>query len=276
MPRFLFEATDSSGTPIREVIEAASHTEAHSMIRAKGYYPTKISAYRSHGNGSQNSAFTPRLGRGLHIAMVGVIAALCGWFLAQLGDYPLSLLPLMAGFFLVIVLLKSDIGVFAFVAIILAYPILSSRSSGPDRVDLLDLFFVVSLVGFVGCSFRFLDMWRLVHLKPDQTQLRPYAGRWYYLAIAVLSSLFVFWVFQMDPSSQYRYGLQPHVARTISIAWFTVFAWLVVTACFSLVLWRRLDSRQAEVYVRSTLAGELDPELTAIERRRARSKNKSS
>jgi type IV pilus assembly protein PilC len=42
MPTFTFEAMNSSGQEVKDVIEAGSHEEAIAKIRGKGYFPTKV------------------------------------------------------------------------------------------------------------------------------------------------------------------------------------------------------------------------------------------
>lgn len=42
MPNFQYEAMNSSGQEVKDVIEAASSEEAIAKIRAKGYFPTKV------------------------------------------------------------------------------------------------------------------------------------------------------------------------------------------------------------------------------------------
>ena len=42
MPTFAFEAMNSSGQEVKDVIEAASNEEAIAKIRGKGFFPTKV------------------------------------------------------------------------------------------------------------------------------------------------------------------------------------------------------------------------------------------
>lgn len=42
MPTFTFEAMNSSGQEVKDVIEAGSHEEAIAKIRGKGFFPTKV------------------------------------------------------------------------------------------------------------------------------------------------------------------------------------------------------------------------------------------
>jgi type IV pilus assembly protein PilC len=42
MPTFTFEAMNTSGQEVKDVIEAGSHEEAIAKIRGKGYFPTKV------------------------------------------------------------------------------------------------------------------------------------------------------------------------------------------------------------------------------------------
>jgi type IV pilus assembly protein PilC len=47
MPTFQFEAMDSTGAEIKDVIDAATEEEAQQTIRQMGYFVTKISAKKS-------------------------------------------------------------------------------------------------------------------------------------------------------------------------------------------------------------------------------------
>ena len=47
MPTFQFEAMDSTGQEIRDVIEASNQEEAQATIRKMGYFVTKISVKKS-------------------------------------------------------------------------------------------------------------------------------------------------------------------------------------------------------------------------------------
>ena len=47
MPTFQFEAMDSTGNEIKDVIDAPSEEEAQATIRQMGYFVTKISVKKS-------------------------------------------------------------------------------------------------------------------------------------------------------------------------------------------------------------------------------------
>src|SRR5205085_675135 len=63
MPTYQFEAMDSTGQEIKDVIEAASQEEAQATIRQMGYFVTKISVKKARkaaaekGKGSRKRAF---------------------------------------------------------------------------------------------------------------------------------------------------------------------------------------------------------------------------
>ena len=47
MPTFQFEAMDSTGAEIKDVIDAATEEDAQATIRQMGYFVTKISVKKS-------------------------------------------------------------------------------------------------------------------------------------------------------------------------------------------------------------------------------------
>ena len=47
MPTFQFEAMDSTGAEIKDVIEAATEEDAQATIRQMGYFVTKITVKKS-------------------------------------------------------------------------------------------------------------------------------------------------------------------------------------------------------------------------------------
>ena len=47
MPTFQFEAMDSTGSEIKDVIEAATEEDAQATIRQMGYFVTKISVKKA-------------------------------------------------------------------------------------------------------------------------------------------------------------------------------------------------------------------------------------
>ena len=49
MPTFQFEAMDSTGQEIKDVLEAPNEEEAQAVIRQMGYFVTKISVKKSRG-----------------------------------------------------------------------------------------------------------------------------------------------------------------------------------------------------------------------------------
>lgn len=70
MPTYQFEAMDSSGQEIRDVIEAASEAEAQATIRQMGYYITKIAVKKERRGDPLKSAGAKKK-RGISIGGVG-------------------------------------------------------------------------------------------------------------------------------------------------------------------------------------------------------------
>ncbi len=56
MPTFQFEAMDSTGAEIKDVIDAATEEDAQATIRQMGYFVTKISVKKSRKKASRPAA----------------------------------------------------------------------------------------------------------------------------------------------------------------------------------------------------------------------------
>jgi len=70
MPTYQFEAMDSTGEEIRDVIEAPSEEEAQATIRQMGYFITKISVKKSRKAAGEQGAKAKKKGRGFAIGGV--------------------------------------------------------------------------------------------------------------------------------------------------------------------------------------------------------------
>ncbi|REJ64704.1 MAG: type II secretion system F family protein [Planctomycetota bacterium] len=96
MPTYQYEAMDSTGQEIRDVIEAASPEEAQSTIRQKGYFVTKIAERRSRrqkksaeGDGGKKKK------KGRQLVWGGVSAKLLAQFTRQLSILQDAGLPIL-------------------------------------------------------------------------------------------------------------------------------------------------------------------------------------
>ena len=56
MPTYQFEAMDSTGQEIKDVIEAPNEDEAQATIRQMGYFVTKISVKKARKSGRRQKA----------------------------------------------------------------------------------------------------------------------------------------------------------------------------------------------------------------------------
>ena len=62
MPTFQFEAMDSTGAEIKDVIEAPSEEDAQATIRQMGYFVTKITVKKSRKKAEAAGAATKKRG----------------------------------------------------------------------------------------------------------------------------------------------------------------------------------------------------------------------
>jgi len=90
MPTFQFEAMDSTGNEIKDVIEAASEDEAQATIRQRGYFVTKISAKKA-----RQKAEKKKGGKGKTFAIGGVSGKILTTFTRQLSILQDAGLPIL-------------------------------------------------------------------------------------------------------------------------------------------------------------------------------------
>jgi len=96
MPTFQFEAMDSTGQEIRDVVEAENQDEAQATIRKMGYFVTKISVKKSRKTEKEKkaaAAATKREGRSLAIG--GVSTKVLTAFTRQLSILQDAGLPIL-------------------------------------------------------------------------------------------------------------------------------------------------------------------------------------
>ena len=81
MPTYAFEAMDTAGQEIRDVIEAPTQEEAQATIRQMGYFVTKISVKKSRKAADKKSGKK----KGKSFAMGGVSSKALTTFTRQLS-----------------------------------------------------------------------------------------------------------------------------------------------------------------------------------------------
>ena len=98
MPTYQYEAMDSTGQEIRDVIEAASQEEAQNTIRQKGYFVTKIAERRGRRQKKTTQAASgddKKKKSGRQLVMGGVSAKLLSQFTRQLSILQDAGLPIL-------------------------------------------------------------------------------------------------------------------------------------------------------------------------------------
>src|SRR5712671_5324347 len=91
MPTFQFEAMDSTGAEIKDVIEAATQEEAQATIRQMGYFVTKISVKKAR----KAAAAKEKAGRKRSFAIGGVPSKMLCAFTRQLSILQDAGLPIL-------------------------------------------------------------------------------------------------------------------------------------------------------------------------------------
>src|SRR5689334_6861318 len=91
MPTFQFEAMDSTGQEIKDVIEAASQEEAQTTIRGLGYFVTKISVKKAKKAAADKDGNKKKRG----FAIGGVKSAILVQFTRQLSILQDAGLPIL-------------------------------------------------------------------------------------------------------------------------------------------------------------------------------------
>ncbi len=96
MPTFQFEAMDSTGQEIRDVVEAENQDEAQATIRKMGYFVTKISVKKSRKTTKEKKkAATAKKGKGRSLAIGGVSSKVLTAFTRQLSILQDAGLPIL-------------------------------------------------------------------------------------------------------------------------------------------------------------------------------------
>ncbi|HUS38988.1 MAG TPA: type II secretion system F family protein, partial [Pirellulales bacterium] len=97
MPSFQFEAMDSTGQEIRDVVEADNQEEAQASIRKMGYFVTKIAVKKSRKaeKEKQQAAAASSKRKGRTIAIGGVSSAQLSAFTRQLSILQDAGLPIL-------------------------------------------------------------------------------------------------------------------------------------------------------------------------------------
>src|SRR4029077_11657785 len=90
MPTYQFEAMDSTGQEIKDVIEAPTEAEAQATIRQMGYFVTKITEKKERKKKAEN---TKKKNRGFAIG--GVSSKLLTQFTRQLSILQDAGLPIL-------------------------------------------------------------------------------------------------------------------------------------------------------------------------------------
>ena len=94
MPIFTYQAMDRQGREVKDEIEAASHEEAVSLIRKKGYYPTNVKQ-KSERTGKRSATTAVVKQKGKTKALGGVNAKQLCQFTRQLSTLTDAGLPLV-------------------------------------------------------------------------------------------------------------------------------------------------------------------------------------
>jgi type IV pilus assembly protein PilC len=95
MPTFQFEAMDSTGQEIRDVIDAESQEDAQATIRKMGYFVTKISVKKSRKDAKEKAAAAKGKRKSRSIALGGVSSKQLTAFTRQLSILQDAGLPIL-------------------------------------------------------------------------------------------------------------------------------------------------------------------------------------
>ena len=95
MPTYHFEAMDSTGQEIKDVIDAPSEEEAQATIRQMGYFVTKIAVKKQRGGKKAAAAGTKKGGKGRSFSLGGVSSKALTTFTRQLSILQDAGLPIL-------------------------------------------------------------------------------------------------------------------------------------------------------------------------------------
>ncbi|MCE9545833.1 MAG: type II secretion system F family protein [Planctomycetia bacterium] len=95
MPTYQFEAMDSTGQEIKDVIEAATQEEAQATIRQRGYFVTKIAVKKARKDAKSKAAGRAAGRKGRSIAIGGVSSKQLTSFTRQLSILQDAGLPIL-------------------------------------------------------------------------------------------------------------------------------------------------------------------------------------
>ena len=224
--------------------------------------------------------------RDVWLGMV-IIAALVGVLLVQLPEeMPWEFLLATTVFFGLAAWKRQGWAIFCIIGMLVLMRFIDYDPSSTDSNHDLsnsDLLLVVLLMLFAGLSFRFLELSRYLQGYWAATEEAKYrsskpiahfpasiGGRWWLLPLAIGLAALLLAAFPFDPLSGRKIGIKPFASRPIFMGFFLFFAWFGFRSLIGLISGWKMQPEQASIRARSLVAKEFWKEHSAIEKRRAK------
>lgn len=237
------------------------------------------------GNNQNRMRMRPKTALTLHGVLVAFLAV--GLIqLAELSWFPLMIVSVL---FLFSIWFGRASVFYVFVACILFLAIAGAPVMGREslrRLDLGDLVFAMFLVGFIGASFRYIGLSRLVQtfcrnsLSESGTEIPNtqsnfqfpmfVGGRWWLIPVAVVLAALLLGIFPVDSVMGRQFWITPIGVRMIVLFGFLFFIWMICRSLNSLAMRWNMTPEQADVQVRSIVAAEFWKDQSGIEIRQAK------
>ncbi len=224
------------------------------------------------------------------LATLGIAAGIFGLWLIQFENLNIFSLTMVVALFLIGIWFKAGWSIYLVIAtlVLLRFAFAPYSPIQPVNLIWMDLLFAGVAIVFSGLCFRFLELAKFIRaFHPDlgkpamaDRELRfafpsMLGGRWWLIPVAVLGATALLFLIPHDGSSTRRYWITPPAARLIFITFFLFFFWFVCRSVIALLMRWRMEPEQADIQVRSMIAGEFWVDQFPVESRRLKIRSRN-